>query len=147
MNYKGHKNGGIVASIISFGFMLFNTSEPAVLVSAPIISFIFALYPDMDIHSTPRNMFIPLGLIVIPALMFTGYIKAAGIVFLLLFYPLTQPHRGFVHSIAGMLLAAYSVHLIAYSFHNFDLDMPYFAIATVIGYSMHLLLDTHFKLI
>lgn len=59
MNFAGHNIGGIISAI---GVTAYNHSEPKTALIAGVITYIFALYPDMDIRSTPRKILTPMDL-------------------------------------------------------------------------------------
>ncbi len=155
MNYGGHLAGAIfTATGTGIGTLVYTMktgdADIGVAVICSITAFIFALYPDMDINSIPRKMFLPLG-VLIAGLLFCfkpEYKTPAIILFCLTVFPLFMPHRGFLHSILGMLLVAFAWNSMLNIFMPVeDLKGPIYACAVCLGYFTHLALDTHFKLI
>jgi len=148
MNYNGHRNGGIVTSVAVAAGVIFFTHDIVATIIATISTFIFALYPDMDIHSTPRKMFLPSGLLAVIALYFFGNHTASIILVGLLIVPLTQKHRGIIHSILGMLIACLAWNnMIGTLSPTTVLNGYLYGSAAIAGYLTHLTLDTHFKLV
>ncbi len=150
MNYGGHLAGAIfTATGTGIGALVY-THKFGVSVICSITTFIFALYPDMDINSIPRKMFLPLGVLIAGLLFYfmPEYKTPAIILFCLTVFPLFMPHRGFLHSILGMLLVAFAWNSMLSMFMPVeDLKGLIYACAVCLGYFTHLILDTHFKLI
>ena len=140
--------GGIVTSVITAVTTLYFTHDFIVTAIATVSTFLFALYPDMDIHSTPRKMFLPIGLVAMLVLFALGHYHTCMALTVLLIFPLTQKHRGIVHSLLGMVLASllwnYTVSTLS---PTTWLNGYLYGVAAVVGYLTHLTLDTHFKLV
>jgi len=148
MNYGGHKIGGITTSAIIMGIVLYHTQSFITTIICGITTFIFALYPDMDIHSTPRKIFIPIGSIAMLTLFFLDYKVQGAILFSLVFIPITHKHRGLFHSILGMLIVSFAWNYMVNSLLPIDDLYGYlYGASAVAGYLTHLSLDTHFKLV
>ena len=148
MNYTEHKTGGIVVSVITgIGAFIYTTDGMSSILCA-VSAFIFALYPDMDINSTPRKIFTPIG-IISAGLLFYFDKKLPAIVLLgLIVLPLMMRHRGFIHSILGMFLAALAWnYVVMYLVPTTELNGFIYAFGAICGYMTHLVLDTHFRIL
>lgn len=135
MNFAGHNIGGIISAI---GVTAYNHSEPKTALIAGVITYIFALYPDMDIRSTPRKILTPIGLILC-ALSAVGFSKPiiAFLISVITILPYFCKHRKFNHSLVWMFLVA---GMCSYM-------IPGMFIPVIVGFCTHLLLDRYVRLI
>jgi len=148
MNYNGHRNGGIVTSVAVASVVAFYTHNIVATLISAVSAFIFALYPDMDIHSTPRKKFLPIGLISVIVLYLFGHHLESVILVGLLIVPMTQRHRGIMHSILGMVLVSFAWnYMVSGLLPTTELNGYLYGVSAIAGYLTHLLLDTHFRLV
>jgi len=137
MNFPGHNIGGIISSICMGGYIMYSSSNVELATISAITTYIFSLYPDMDIRSTSRTILTIIGLIGSFILFIINPYFCLLLLGLILF-PRLLPHRGFNHSILMMLICA----------GIWDYIIPFNVFIPVIaGFSTHLLLDTHFKIV
>jgi len=137
-DFDGHITGGIVTSIISTGGMFYYTHDLLTSIYAGLITLVFSLYPDMDIHSKSNRYLSLISLIAVVILHY--YFKldsVAWIVAILTIIPSIFKHRGFAHSLIFMgILTSLGIYYVG--------NLGYFVTA---GFLTHLTLDKHFSLI
>ena len=145
MMYRGHCIGGFITSImVSAGVMLY-TSDITIALIAIAVSFVTALYPDMDTGSKARRHLTILGVLGASILAWLGgYEAVIGIILLLLTIPNLFKHRGMVHTLKFGLFVSYCIFL-GISF-VYEIHYGYVITAGMLGYLTHLILDRHIKL-
>jgi len=144
-NFTGHRNAGlIIGAVIGTALFTIGTSfgitREELFVSV-ISAFIFSLFPDIDIKSTPSKFFywavaISLGYFYYKQEYVIGHV--IGMVSIL---PQLVRHRGFFHHpITASLLPLW----IFYLYYVKVIDLRFAAIvygASVVGYFTHLFMD------
>ena len=137
-NFNGHITGGIITSTISIGSMFYYTNNYITSIYAGLITLIFSLYPDMDIHSKSNRYLSLISLITVIILHY--YFKLdniAWVIAILTIIPSIFKHRGFAHSLIFMViltsLGVYYIGILGYFIS--------------IGFLTHLTLDKHFSLV
>jgi len=146
-NFKGHLTGGIItSSILAGSYLYFYNIKTAII--GFVTSLIFSLYPDMDIKSKSQKY------LVIFFILFGGYIfiyEYDSIRMLLIMWliitPLLFKHRGYNHSLLNMLWLMFIWWGLIHSYFPINQDMYISNIAVAVGFSTHLLLDKHWKLL
>jgi len=136
MNFIGHSTGGLITAGISGCYFFNSTNSFKIGLTSAITTYIFSLYPDMDIRSTSRKLLTVAGLIATIALYIINPIFSIVMLSLTLF-PRLLPHRGFNHSLIMMCIVAVI----------WNTMFPGTVWAVMIGFLTHLVLDTHFKLV
>lgn len=143
-NFVGHSIGGIITSSIGCCVLMYNKERWNIsleeIMIFPLVSFMFSLFPDIDIKSKPSKFFYS---IIIISLVYFYYIKMyslANVVAIVSLIPQIVSHRGFFHSIyAAILIPALMTYIIPLEINKIVLYM--FAIG---GYYTHLILDSKF---
>lgn len=136
MNFIGHSTGGIITASITGYYFYHNTNSFKIALTTAVTTYIFSLYPDMDIKSTSRKLLTVAGLIA-TFVLFIIYPIYSIVMLAITVFPRLLPHRGFNHSLLMMLIIA--------GVWNYMFSGT--LIAVVVGYMTHLLLDTHFKIV
>jgi len=156
MTFVGHRNGGIIASlIIGLGgvFLQFSMITIGIMM---ISTFIFSLYPDCDIKSKSSKLVYLLSVPFVYYLFVNQYLFLLGMCLGILITPQISKHRGFTHSLFSMVIISWCWSFIIsslkicdvqsiFSIDSFRIDN--IMIASSIGYLTHLILDWRIKLI
>jgi len=144
-SYEGHISAGAATSMIPVAFSaVYNGLDQLWLVF--LTSVIFSLYPDMDTGSKSRRFIVIVSLA--PATYFANKDMMNSLVALalLIIIPTAFKHRGFVHSLIGMVLfGGIYVYMVDMSIGM--VSPSAYAIAISTGYLTHMALDKHFKLV
>jgi len=135
MNFLGHSTGGIMSSGISGAFTYSQTNSFKMACGCAVTTYIFSLYPDMDIRSTSRKLLTIAGLLGTLVLFWANPVYSLILISLTL-APRMFPHRGFNHSLLMMLIVSLT----------WNVMFPGTIWAVVIGFMTHLILDTHIHL-
>ncbi len=145
MNYKEHLTGGIGTAILPAGVAYYNTGWEQVWL-VYLTSVIFSLFPDMDTGSKSRRHLILLGAIPAAYFGFNDMMIPLYSLLALMIIPTVFKHRGFTHSMVGMIVFA------GIYFNMLDRSIGMvspeaYALAVETGYLTHLILDNHWRLI
>ena len=121
--YKGHRNGGIFSSVIVIGILVSlnyftSYSFTYIEIGACVVStFVFSLFPDIDIKSTPSKMIYLVVFVVLIALYVQEMYQTANMIAIFAIFPQLTKHRGIFHSlyaafiIPGYPLLLYNLHI------------------------------------
>jgi membrane-bound metal-dependent hydrolase YbcI (DUF457 family) len=145
-NYRGHKSGALVSmglvsvvglSATTFGIHL----DIKYIIAGAVMSFLFALFPDVDTKSTPSKYFYGMMIVVFSVLFYTKNHYVANILAIISIIPQVLKHRGILHSkITALLLPS----ICYYFYYNNSIplhDITFIYVSGVFGYFMHLYLD------
>jgi len=146
LNYKEHSIGGIIISIMIFLSLLIYTRNITTALSCSGVSYIMALYPDMDISSISKRIITIGTLIIIGYLVYIGGIYQQSILILsgLIIIPNIFKHRGVVHTLKFGVLVSYLIYIVLSNY--IDIYYGYVVGAGVVGYMTHLMLDDHIRI-
>ena len=143
-NFLGHSIGGIVTSSVGCFVLFYNKERLNIsteeLIIFPLVSYMFSLFPDIDIKSKPSKFFYS---IIIISLIYFYYMKMyslANVVAIVSLIPQIVSHRGFFHSIyAAFIIPAIMVFILPSGVNK--MFLYYFAL---LGYYTHLVLDSKY---
>lgn len=152
-NYKGHMAGGLIASGMYAGVLVFTPlqrfAETAdllhswqVFAAVLVLGILFGLFPDVDTNSKAQDLFFWIVFPLDVLLLATGNVQAAAYLGLIAMLPIIGHHRGWTHSKWAMLLVPLPILLIPYLYNQtmLPVSIMYYG-AAVAGYFSHLLLD------
>jgi membrane-bound metal-dependent hydrolase YbcI (DUF457 family) len=147
-NFDGHYKGGVIGAVVTVACVsLIGERDVLHLAAAGLSTLTFALFPDIDIKSTPSKLFYSAFLVYLGVLYYLKEFKLATISSMIAMLPQVTKHRGIFHSIAAaILIPSYPLYLT----HIDRIDMRLAIIlwaSGVAGYLIHLMLDKKFKLI
>ena len=143
-NFVGHSVGGIITSTVGCAIVTYNREHLNVsleeLIILPVVSYMFSIFPDIDIKSTPSKFFYSIIIISLIYLFYNEMYAFANILGIVSLIPQIVSHRGFFHSYFAAMLIPLAV---TYSvpFGDNKLFLYLFAIS---GYYTHLILDSKF---
>lgn len=139
MNFKHHNRLSIILGIVSFIISFILYSNPIYSAIGAGVSYVFGLYPDLDIKSIPTKFFYGL-LLIFNILIFSGLLllplQWIIIPNILILAPSLTKHRGFFHTMFPAMI--YSITCL------FLLPSPLSIIVACSlfnGYMGHLVLD------
>ena len=144
MNYKGHSIGGVVTSLLVAGGSFILSGDLVIAGVCALTTFVFALYPDLDVASKPSRHAFWIGIPIILALVYYEYQFEAILTFLLISVPKMFPHRGLVHTFKFGILASVCLFYILEPF--IDIEFYYIIVSSFVGYATHLILDNHIRI-
>jgi len=144
MNFKGHSVGGIIsATVVTIGCYTTSQSiQHSILYG--ITTYLFSLYPDLDIKSKSQKIWLIIGIIISGYLMSINDINHGFVMIGIFIIPQLFKHRGIVHTLKFGAVISYAWYYVLYGFIN--IDLMYTMVSGMIGYTTHLLLDKHIKL-
>jgi len=144
-NFAGHATAGIVASSVYAGVLVyckgkFNLSIDDIVMST-VSLFVFSLFPDIDIKSTPSKIFYTIILGVLLYLYLSGLYQLGNILAIIAIIPQIVSHRGIFHSpFTAIVLPSYVFYLKYIG--EIDLKLAILVyVGSVVGYLTHLALD------
>lgn len=147
-NFDGHYRGGVIGSLVTVTCVsLTGERDILTLAAAGLSTLTFALFPDIDIKSTPSKLFYSAFLVYLGTLYYVKEFKLATISSMIAILPQVTKHRGIFHSIISAILIP------AYPFYLAHIDCIDIRLATILwvsgmtGYFIHLMLDKKLKLI
>lgn len=146
-NFKGHRNAGIVAGVavgiglgitkLRFGIEVDNT----IIVIAMGATFLFALFPDIDVKSTPSKWFYWAVAITLGYCYYIEQHAVGNLLGLISIIPQLTKHRGIFHSRLTAIILPASIFYLHY-INTLTLKASIIIyIASVIGYVTHLFKD------
>lgn len=144
-NFAGHRNAGILASAVVGGGLVFASKQYGLPLEEIVIpaasTFIFSLFPDIDVKSTPSKFFYACILTVLGYCYYTQQHAIGNLIGLFAVIPQVTKHRGiFHHPITALLLPSAVFYL-----HYLNVMTLRFAVivylASVFGYFVHLFKD------
>jgi len=143
--YKTHITGALLfcglLSLFPFWLPLPITGK---IVCAALAVF-FGLWPDVDAKSKGQAIYLTIFLIVDSALIYVKEYEKAAYLGLLIVFPILARHRGWTHSLLGMIVVPGGIFLIAlHYFGGRPADFFPYLFAAVLGYASHLILDRFF---
>jgi membrane-bound metal-dependent hydrolase YbcI (DUF457 family) len=154
VNFKGHKIGGIISTLLLGGASFYYGAPLITVLIMMGTCFIFSLFPDTDIKSKSSKIVYISGLLFSLVLWYIGSIYLLITMIIMLTIPQICNHRGFTHSIIGALLFS-----LAWTFIITSLGYPtevyaeigyvtvtQVTLAALCGFFTHFILDLHFKL-
>ena len=139
MDFNGHVSTGLLSST-SAAALTFFLLEPLMAVHIFVSSMIFSLYPDLDTGSISRRVLSLLFTVAMVTLFKEGYTESAIGILILMIAPNFFKHRGFTHTIFGMIFFV-GVYYVSIGYCMGFEDIWPIAIGGVIGYSTHLISD------
>ena len=147
-NFNGHYKGGLIgATLVVVGGILSGIEEPIHLIAMGLSTLAFALFPDIDIKSTPSKIFYGLFLIYLTVLYYLQEFKLATISSMIAMLPQVTKHRGVFHSVmAAIIIPAYPLYFSQTGSIEIRQAVTLWVCGTV-GYFIHLVLDKKFKLL
>lgn len=99
-NFSGHAIGGLTTATIATTVTFFvATHSPLVLATCFVSTFLFSLFPDIDIKSTSSKIFYLFFAILSLYFFIHGVYKYSAVVGLISMIPQFFSHRGLFHSI------------------------------------------------
>ncbi len=105
----------------------------------------FGLWPDVDIKSKGQTVFL-IGFVILDTVLILRHeYEKAAYLGLIIVLPIVGRHRGWTHSVGGMLLVTGGLYIAAIQYSGLSpmALLPYF-IAALLGYVSHLILDRFF---
>jgi len=144
-SYEGHISAGTATSMIPVAFSaVHNGLDQLWLVF--LTSVIFSLYPDMDTGSKSRRFIVIVS--IVPAAYFVNKDMTNSLIALalLIIIPTAFKHRGFVHSIFGMITFGV-IYLFMLNKLPYNEDTIVYSLAIITGYLTHLTLDKHWRIL
>ncbi len=144
-NFSGHATAGIIASSIcacalTYTKSKFNLSVDDIIIPS-MLMFVFSLFPDIDIKSTPSKIFYTIIMGVLIYLYLNGLYQLGNILAIIAIIPQIVSHRGIFHSPITAIILPSSVFYLKY-IGEIDLKLAILVyIGSVIGYCIHLTLD------
>jgi len=144
-NYVGHRNAGIVGAIVGsvalyYGRNYVQISYQEIGLSADII-FIFSLFPDIDIKSTPSKIFYIVVALVLGWCYYAKQYAIGNLLGLIAIIPQITKHRGLFHNPLTAFLLPASVFYIHY-IGIIELRLAIIMyVSAVFGYLIHLIKD------
>ena len=139
MMFEKHLRAGVSTAIIPATLAYYYIDIKLALASF-IASVLFSLYPDLDTGSVSRRgISIFLSAVTVTLYQY-GYSESAIGILALLIVPNFFKHRGFTHTILGMIVFVGVFYISAGYCIGFEGLWP-LGIAGVIGYLTHLILD------
>ena len=139
MDFEGHVTTGLIASSAVAGGALF-ILEPVMAVHVFVASMIFSLYPDLDTGSISRRVLSLLFAAATVVLYREGFHESALGMLVLMIVPNFFKHRGFTHTIFGMIFFVGIYYTSVGYCIGFE-DLWPIAVGGIVGYSTHLLSD------
>ena len=147
-NFSGHYKGALLGATVTVSTAcLIGETELIRLSALGISTLAFALFPDIDIKSTPSKIFYGMFLVYLVVLYYLKEFKIATISSMIAISPQITKHRGIFHSLgAALLIPSYPFYF--YYTRTISMDFT-FALwgAGVFGYLIHITLDKKFKLL
>jgi len=140
-NFKGHALGGITAALAVGGGLWATGHSPNIIMSGATATFLFSLFPDLDVKSTPSKVFYYIVFIALSWLYYTDEHRLAHLIAMVALIPQLVNHRGILHSrITSIVLPLATVFLAP-----LGIATPHDALILggcgVLGYNVHLALD------
>lgn len=147
-NFNGHYKGGLAGAVTMLGIgIAIGETEPIRLGAVAFSTLAFALFPDIDIKSTPSKIFYGLFLIYLGVLYYLQEFKIATISSMIAISPQITKHRGIFHSLAvAFLIPSYPFYFSYTKVIPVDFATLLWG-SGVLGYLIHLALDKKFKLL
>lgn len=147
-NFNGHYKGGIIGAGVSMSaFICLGELNHVNIAAVGVSTLTFALFPDIDIKSTPSKIFYSLFLIYLGILYYTEQYKLATISSMIAISPQITKHRGIFHShYAAILIPMYPIYFYHIGSISQSLFLSLWAAGTF-GYYIHLALDKKLKLL
>lgn len=146
--YRVHLTGGAVAGGGALaGVLLSETWQAEPLTCAALIAVCLAaaLFPDVDTSSKGRQIFYTILAGTDIVLMVNKHYQWAAIVGFIAMLPAIGNHRGWTHTWWAMLAVPLGICALPMVFYGYSWEqlLP-FALAGILGYFSHLLLDRQF---
>lgn len=144
-NFAGHATAGFVASSVYAGSLFYvkskwNLSVDDIVIPS-MLMFVFSLFPDIDIKSTPSKIFYTIILGALIYLYVNGLYQLGNLIAILAIIPQIVSHRGIFHSPFTALVLPSCVFYLKY-IGEIDLKLAILVyIGSVIGYCIHITLD------
>ena len=139
MDFEGHVTTGLVSSTAVAAGAFF-ALEPLMAAHVFVASMIFSLYPDLDTGSISRRVLYLVFSVAMMILYAEGYPESAVGMLVLMIVPSFFKHRGFTHTIFGMILFVGIYYTSVGYCIGFE-DLWPIAVGGAVGYSTHLLSD------
>lgn len=146
-NFKGHRNAGIVVSISvgitlgiansHFGLKVDNTT----IAIAMVTTFLFSLFPDIDVKSTPSKWFYWAVAISIGYCYYIKHYEIGNLLGLISILPQLTKHRGIFHSPITALTIPSTIFYLHYINVLPIQSTIIIYVSSVIGYLTHLFKD------
>lgn len=144
-NFNGHKNAGIVASIavgigLKFIDVYFNINN-TIIVFAMGSTFLFSLFPDIDVKSVPSKWFYWIVIFVLSYCYYAKQHAIGNLIGLITIIPQLTKHRGIFHSpFTAVILPSLIFYLYYLNILPFQSVLIIYT-ASVVGYFTHLFKD------
>jgi len=147
-NFNGHYKGGLAgATLVVAGGIASGMQEPIHLAAMGLSTLAFALFPDVDIKSTPSKIFYGLFLVYLTVLYYLQEFKLATVSSMIAMLPQVTKHRGVFHSVAAaIIIPSYPLYFAQTGSIGFDQASALWLCGSL-GYFIHLALDKKFKLL
>ena len=144
-NFAGHATAGIVASSVCAGVLVYtktkwNLSVDDIVIPS-MLMFIFSLFPDIDIKSTPSKIFYTIIFVSLLYLYLNELYQLGNLLAIVAIVPQIVSHRGVFHSpITAFALPSFVFYLKYIGEIDLKLALLVY-VGSVIGYFIHLTLD------
>jgi len=144
-NFTGHRNAGLIIGAV-IGTALFTVGKSYGVTQQEIVAsvssvFIFSLFPDIDIKSTPSKMFYWIIAVTLGYFYYTKDYMVGHTLGMFAVLPQLVRHRGiFHHPITAIVLPSWIFYLYYVEVVNIKFACMVY-VASVIGYFTHLFMD------
>jgi hypothetical protein len=144
-NFKDHAHGGMIMATVTLTVSVISYPNHHLgiwyIATLPLMTFIFSLFPDVDVKSKTSNYFYIAVLLSIASCYATQRHELGNVIAMISLIPQLVKHRGLLHS----SLFGFTFPLtIFYAVYMGKVDINYaigLYLASIIGYQTHLIMD------
>lgn len=140
--YKGHVIGALIPLLIAavVGFFAFDSSILSLLALVSCLA--GAIFPDIDVHSKARHLFMLGALCLLAVTVYCEYYALSGCIVVVMMIPLCVRHRGLFHNFLFLtLLVGSCVAIAIHFFPHASYEITWSGLWFFIGIVSHLFLD------